>query len=298
MRQAATVLLLREQDRNLEVLMMRRAAALSFMGGMWVFPGGRLEPIDCSREAIARIPAEALEGCGARLHSLEGERLAIETALGLHVAACRETFEEAGVLLARDAMGNPCDPARVAGLQDRRAEVAAEPSSFERLLAEEDLYLDIGPLVYWSHWITPSGEPKRFDTRFFIVPLPEGQAVQADLSELTEHAWINPATAAEALERGEIDVLPPTLLTLEDLRDSYAEHGGLQAMLAAEAGRATPAVMPRVTLREDGPRVVMPWDPEYDSLAGEGCPAGQAYPPHLTRRRSTLKFRRPGDAGR
>ena len=288
MRQAATVLLLRESDGELEVLMMRRAAAVAFMGGLWVFPGGRLEAVDHSPEALARIPGNALDACGGRLQSLEGERLPPVLALGLHVAACRETFEEAGVLLARDASGRPCDPGRVERLQSLRSAITAEPAAFVRMLEEEDLFLDIGPLVYWSHWITPSLEPKRFDTRFFVVPLPAGQAVQADLSELTEHAWINPATAAEALERGDIKVPPPTLLTLEDLRDSYAEHGSLHAMLAAERRRATPAVMPRIEVLEGEYRVVMPWDPGYGQVSGDGCPLTQEFPPHFTRRRSSL----------
>ncbi len=294
MRQAATVLLLREQRDGIEVLMMRRAAALSFMGGLWVFPGGRMEPVDQSAEALARVPPDAREMCGDRLRSPAGERLPFEHALGLHVCACRETFEEAGVLLAREAGGHPCDPTRVARLQPRRAEIVADPASFTRMLVEEDLFLDIGPLVYWSHWITPSLEPKRFDTRFFVVPLPDGQAAQADLSELIEHAWINPATAAEALERGDIKVPPPTLLTLEDLRDSYTENGSLQAMLSAESPRPTPAVMPRIELRAHEFRIVMPWDPGYGQVAGEGCPIAQDFPPHFSRRRSILTATRNG----
>lgn len=292
MRQAATVLLLRESAGALEVLMMRRAAAVAFMGGLWVFPGGRMEPDDHSPRALARIPGDALRPCSGRLYSLEGEQLPADLALGLHVAACRETFEEAGVLLARDAGGRPCDPALVDSLQSRRAADDAEPTAFVGMLEQHDLFLDIAPLVYWSHWVTPSLEPKRYDTRFFVVPVPEGQVAQADFSELTEHAWINPATAAEALERGEIAVPPPTLLTLEDLRDSYAVHGSLHAMLAAESRRATPAVLPRIEVLEDEYRVVMPWDLRYGQVSGEACPVTQGFPPHFTRRRSSLAVTR------
>lgn len=292
MRQAATVLLLRESAGALEVLMMRRAAAVAFMGGLWVFPGGRLEPDDHSPRALARIPGQAMRPCGERLHSLEGQRLPAELALGLHVAACRETFEEAGVLLARDASDRPCDPALVARLQSRRTTNDTEPSSFLGMLEEHDLFLDVAPLVYWSHWVTPSLEPKRYDTRFFVVPVPEGQAAQADFSELTEHAWINPATAAEALQRGEIAVPPPTLLTLEDLRDSHARHGNLHALLAAERHRPTPAVMPRIEVLDDEYRVVMPWDARYGQVAGEACPVMQEFPPHFTQRRSSLAVTR------
>lgn len=298
MRAAATVLLLRELAGELEVLMMRRGAGLSFMAGMWVFPGGRVDAADASPEARARVAPEALEACRERLHSHQGEQLADEDAIALHVAACRETFEEAGVLLARDRAGAPCAPQRVERLQARRAEVAADAAAFVALLADEDLYLDIAPLVYWSHWITPSLEPKRFDTRFFAIAVPAEQAASADLSELTEHAWIGPARAHAALERGEIRVVPPTLLTLEDLAESHARHGSLPAMLAAEQERPTPPVMPRIEVGVDEFRVVMPWDPGYASVPGEGCIPPAGFPPHLLRRRSSIAVARDREARR
>lgn len=288
MHSAATVLLLREQPSGVEVLMMRRASGVSFMGGMWVFPGGRLDASDHSAVALARLHPAGLERCAGRLHSMRGERLADEDALGLHVAACREAFEEAGVLLAVTRSGEPCDSGLATRLGSRRQAVTADATGFIRLLDEEQLHLDVGQLVYWSHWITPSIEPKRFDTRFFVAALPPGQDVSADLSELTEHAWINPATAGESIERGEIRVVPPTLLTLEDLAESHARHGSLAAMLDAERGRLTPPVMPRIEVRPDGVDVVMPWDPGYAGIAGEGCGLDLEYPAHLTRRRSII----------
>jgi hypothetical protein len=161
-----------------------------------------------------------------------------------------------------------------------------------RLLAEEDLYLNPDWLVYWSHWITPSLEPKRFDTRFFIARLPPGQDASADLSELTEHRWINPATVPEAIERGDIKVAPPTLFTLEDLAESFAQHGSLEHMLLAEARRPTPPVMPRIDIQGESINVVMPWDPGYGDVAGEGVEVAAEYPPYLARRRSRLSITR------
>jgi 8-oxo-dGTP pyrophosphatase MutT (NUDIX family) len=286
MRAAATVLLLRETADDLEVLMMRRDAALSFMGGMWVFPGGRLDPSDAS----AAIRARALDGPrsgAADLRTLEGAALDLDAVLALQVAACRETFEEAGVLLARDAAGRPCDPDRVAALQPHRAAVARDAAAFAALLESEDLYLDPAPLIYWSHWITPSVEPKRFDTRFFAMAVPAGQGASADLGELTHHEWVQPARAQEAIATGKIRVVPPTLLTLEDLAESHAQHGSLEAMLAAERGRAAPPVMPRIVGHGNEVHVLMPWDPNYPQAAGEGCPPGE-FPPHLRRRRSCV----------
>jgi len=192
------------------------------------------------------------------------------------------------VLLARDARGRPCPAERVGGLQPLRGPVADDAAEFVAMLEREDLYLDADRLVYWSHWITPSLEPKRFDTRFFAIALPPGQEVSADLSELTHHAWIRPALAPEAIERGEIRVVPPTLLTLEDLAESHARHGSLEAMLAGERGRAAPPVMPRIEVAAGAFRVVMPWDPGYATVAGEGCLPADGFPAHLAQRRSCI----------
>jgi 8-oxo-dGTP pyrophosphatase MutT (NUDIX family) len=292
MHAAATVLLLREFEDELEVLMMRRGAGLAFMAGMWVFPGGRVDASDASEAIRARISPDALGAWHGRLHTPQGEPLAEEAALALHVAACRETFEESGVLLARDRAGAACSAERMARLQEHREIVASNAGAFVGLLEAEDLYLDLAPLVYWSHWITPSLEPKRFDTRFFAIAVPPDQAASADRSELTEHAWVRPARVHDAIERREIRVVPPTLLTLEDLAESHARHGSLAAMLDAERGRATPPVMPRIEVRSDEFRVVMPWDAGYAQVTGEGCEPECGFPPHFTRRRSCVSVAR------
>jgi 8-oxo-dGTP pyrophosphatase MutT (NUDIX family) len=288
MHAAATVLLLREVEAELEVLMMCRGAGLSFMAGMWVFPGGRVDAADGSVAAGERLAPSAGAASRDRLRTLDGEPLPAGQERALRIAACRETFEEAGVLLARDAPGRPCPAERVTDLHPRRAEVAGDAAAFVAMLEREDLYLDVDRLVYWSHWITPSLEPKRFDTRFFAIALPPGQEVSADLSELTHHAWVRPARAPEAIERGEIRVVPPTLLTLEDLAESHARHGGLEAMLAAERGRAAPPIMPRIEVAGSVLRVVMPWDPGYAAASGEGCAPTEGFPSHLSRRRSCI----------
>lgn len=286
MHAAATVLLLRETAGELEVLMMRRGSGLSFMAGMWVFPGGRLDPADAAPEVRARI-RRSPDAPREDLRTLDGGALDADAALALQVAACRETFEEAGVLLARDAAGRPCDPGRVAALQPRRAAVAEDASAFAAMLASEHLYLDLAPLVYWSHWITPSVEPKRFDTRFFAMAVPADQGVSADLGELTHHEWVPPSRVQEAIASGRIRVVPPTLLTLEDLAESHARHGSLEAMLAAERGRVAPPVMPRIVARGEEIHVLMPWDPDYAGAGGEGCTPGE-FPAHLLRRRSCV----------
>jgi 8-oxo-dGTP pyrophosphatase MutT (NUDIX family) len=292
MRPAATVLLLREDGGELEVLMMRRGAGLAFMAGMWVFPGGRVDDADASPGIRERVAPEAMHEWRNRLRTPDGTPLPDDVALAHYVAACRETFEESGVLLAHDRGGRPCGAQCTTRLQDEREGIAADAGAFLGLLEREDLYLDVAPLVYWSHWITPSLEPKRFDTRFFAIAVPPGQVASADRSELTEHAWVRPARVADALDRGELRVVPPTLFTLEDLAESHARHGNLASMLAVERDRATPPVMPRIEARPDAFHVVMPWDEGYGAIAGEGCLPGEGFPEHLLRRRSRLAVAR------
>jgi 8-oxo-dGTP pyrophosphatase MutT (NUDIX family) len=292
MHPAATVVLLREVGGRLEALMMRRGAGLSFMGGMWVFPGGRMESADHSPESLARLLPDARDAGLAQLRTLQGSALDLDVTAGMYVAACREAFEEAGVLLACNSSGESCDEATADRLGSRRDEVTSDATAFTRMLVSEGLFLDTRQLVYWSHWITPSVEPKRFDTRFFVAQLPPGQAVSADLSELTEHAWVEPAKATIALERGEIRLVPPTLLTLEDLAECHARHGSLPAMLAAESARETPPVMPRIEMSADAARVVMPWDAAYGELSGEGCETTIEFPRHFTRCPSSHTMKR------
>ncbi len=292
MHPAATVVLLREANERLEALMMRRGAGLAFMGGMWVFPGGRVEPADRAPESLARILPDARDAGLGQLRTMQGSALELEATAGMYVAACREAFEEAGVLLACSASGEPCDAATAARLGSRRDEVTRDATAFTCMLEAEALFLDTRQLVYWSHWITPSAEPKRFDTRFFVARVPPGQVASADLSELTEHAWVEAARATAALEQGEIRLVPPTLLTLEDLADCHRRHSSLGALLAAEAGRETPPVMPRIELSADAVHVVMPWDPRYGQVPGEGCEAAIDFPPHFTRCSSSHTIRR------
>ncbi|MFO1408467.1 MAG: NUDIX domain-containing protein [Steroidobacteraceae bacterium] len=289
---AATVVLLREREGRLETLLMRRRATLGFLGGMWVFPGGRMEASDASPGAAARAHRSTATGRHGLLDA-DGRPLDDDVALGYAHAACREAFEEAGVLLARDAAGRPCGAELAGRLAPERARVTAEPTAFVRMLEAHDLRLDVDALCYWSHWITPSAEPKRFDTRFFVAALPDGQHASADLSELTEHRWISPVDAVAECERDALRMVPPTLYTLEDLAECHARHGTLASMLAAEAGRAAPPVMPRMVMTPGAVDVVMPWDAGYDALDGEGPGYAGAWPDHLVRRRGRVTLGRP-----
>jgi len=285
-RPAATVVLLREQRSRLEVLLTRRSAQLAFMGDLWVFPGGRLDDADLAPETAGRVLPAARASCRGRLAAMSGEALEMAMSIGLHVAGCRETFEECGVLLARRPDGSPCDTAQIERLKAHRQAFAATGGAFLQMLQREDLYLDVAQLVYWSHWITPSREGKRYDTRFFAVEVPAGQEASVDRTEATEHAWVTADEAFERSSRGAMKLAPPTLATLQDLRDAYARHGSLAALLAGERQRNVPPILPKLVDVEGKMLVVLPWDPEYPQLGGEACVVADRYPEHLTRQPS------------
>jgi 8-oxo-dGTP pyrophosphatase MutT (NUDIX family) len=278
-RPAATVLLLREGRESVEVLLIRRHEKLAFMGGMWVFPGGAVSAADASAAVLARIPEASRTDC-ARLHTLQGEAIPEREYLSLMIAACRETFEETGVLLASDSAGRPCDNDRSARLQEERRAVASQPEVFPELLRAEDLFLRVDRLVYWAHWITPSVVPRRFDTRFFLAPVPSDQRVVIDTTETVDHAWMSPAALVATATAGNMPVSHPTLYNLMELDASLQEHGSLQGLLAAEAQRSVVAILPKM-VHEEQTAMVLPWDPFYRNFVGESVPEHLEYPARL-----------------
>ena len=289
---AATVLLLRENGGRLEVLLTKRAAGLSFMAGLWVFPGGRLEPDDRSPALVRHVSAGEFEPVRRRMLDLFGEPIPASEALALHVAACRETFEESGVLLAcPHTGGDRCDPATFARATAARASDATA-AEFAALIEAEGLQLQIDRLVYWSHWITPSAERKRFDTRFFAIPVPDGQVASVDLAELTHQAWLGEREIAAHTASGEMRMAPPTLATLQDLWTSHRRHGSLAGMIEGERDREVPPILPKlIRASVDEIDAVLPWDPEYATLPGEGSPQRVACPTYLREFPARRRFR-------
>jgi 8-oxo-dGTP pyrophosphatase MutT (NUDIX family) len=277
-RHAASVLLLREQQGTIEVLLTRRHENLTFMGGLWVFPGGTLCPADTSTQSLASIPESARDGCH-RLRDLDNNELPTATCLGLAIAAARETFEETGVLLATTANGHHCESERLARLHDRQRAIVSQPELFATSLQAEHLQLDVRRLIYWSHWITPSVVPKRFDTRFYLAALPPEQIATVDNIEATELRWMTPAAVIAATHDGTMTLSRPTLYNLMELDASVRQHVSLNAILVAEAQRDVAPVLPKV--RKVERMIVMPWDSEYHMLSGDGVPQGITYPRHL-----------------
>lgn len=289
LRPAATVLLLREDAGKLEIVMMRRPSTMAFMADVWVFPGGGQDPVDTTHLVARTRGPGAASHCNLR--DPTGEPLSEERALGLMITACRETFEEAGILLARRDDDSAASPEAIARALQHRAEITEQPHKLVGLLEAEGLLFDVERLVYWSHWITPPFEKRRFDTRFFAIEVASDQCAICGSGESTELEWLEPTAVLEAHQRGTMKLMPPTLITLEDLLLSYQAHGSVSAMLAAEARRITPPLMPKLLPQGGMVRSVMPWDATYASLPGEGYE--QSVIGHYSRLRSQLEFRIP-----
>jgi 8-oxo-dGTP pyrophosphatase MutT (NUDIX family) len=212
-RQAATVLLLRDGTRGLEVYLLRRTKGMPFAGGMTAYPGGGVDPRDADTEIgwIGPSPAEWAEAFGC------DERMARE----LVCAAVREMFEEAGVLLAGDPETGAVVP-DVSGddWEQQRQALLARELSLTELLAGRGLALRSDLLRPFAHWITPPVETRRYDTKFFVAALPVGQEARDVSGEADEVSWLTPAVALAESSAGTRPMLPPTTHTLDSCRRS------------------------------------------------------------------------------
>lgn len=222
---AATVVVVRDAERGPEVLLVQRHRATAFMGGAFVFPGGRVEAGDAEEALIARVEGLDVAQGEARL----GEPGLGATACALFVAAIRETLEEAGVLLSH----RPADAASVRAALARGA-------AFGALAAEQDLTFDAARLVPLSRWVTPAVERKRFDARFFLARVARDEVASHDAHETVASRWMRPADAVASHVAAEIDLPPPTLRTLELL----SAHASADEMLAAARSATPPLVRP------------------------------------------------------
>ena len=236
---------------GVEVLMLRRTAAMKFAPGAYVFPGGSVDPADYGAEIGWQGPSPA--EFGARLGATP------EVARALVCAAVRETFEEAGVLLAGAPDGAPASPlAAPSGPSweaDRMA-VASGALPLAELLARRGLVLRADLLVPWARWITPEGEPRRFDARFFAAALPDGQEAVGHEAETDHVAWLRPADAIAAAKAGELSLLPPTATTLGEFASAVAAGAGVADILGTR--RVIAPVQPRLVLEGGAAWLVIP----------------------------------------
>ena len=252
-RPAATTLILRDGDEGLEVLMVRRSLEARFMPGAHVFPGGAVDAEDGSAEHATACD-ESPEALALRVGGPTGTGAA---ALAFAVAALRETFEECGLWL-----GASVPPP---GLSARRAQLR-EGALLARLANAAGECLRTTALVPWSHWVTPLGLHRRFDTVFFVAGAPPGQTPLVDAGETTALAWVHPPRALSLHAEGGFPMEFATVTTVRSLVPFAA--GPVSAVLDHAARlRDLAPVHPRLELGEARSirRVLLPGEPGYDT---------------------------------
>ena len=243
-RRASTVVVARDcaADGGIEVLLIQRHAGLRFMGGVYVFPGGAVQASDekltLGSPVAVPPPAwpHAAEASFDRAHAM---------------AAVRETFEEVGLLLGAPILDR-------SQLQELRKQ-ALSGVDFGALLASARLKLDLGALIPLIRWVTPSSEPIRFDTRFYVAAAPKQQIAEHDARECVALQWLTPSTALEKAQRAELVLAPPTKRTLQE----FEQVESVEALLQHARRSDAPTVEP-VVKEIDGVRLLLfPGDPAH-----------------------------------
>jgi 8-oxo-dGTP pyrophosphatase MutT (NUDIX family) len=255
-RDASTVMLLRDGTDGIEVFMVRRHLNSDFVGGAYVFPGGAVDPEDAA--GLAEL-VDGLDDVGA------SAQLGVErNGLRFYVAAVREVFEEAGVLLAYDESGrwiDSWDKGDIERFVEHRRRLNNRETTMTEVCREERLRIAGDRLALFSHWITPPGPPRRFDTRFFLAAMPEHQVPLHDDTETVASMWVRPADAIARAEAGEVQIIFPTIKNLEQVgRFATVDD----AIAAARARTAVPVMLPKVVRDEGGIRVLIPGDEGYE----------------------------------
>ena len=240
---SATLILIRQHRAHIETYLLRRSAASHFMPGTYVFPGGNLEQNDMDT-AFWKNHVDLDEG--RLLRTLGGD---IDRMLPYAVAAIRETWEEAGVLL-----GSPLKHVSDAPRYDNGA------IAFQHRIEMLGICLSISRMGRWQHWITPEQMPRRFDTYFFMTPVDNRQDCQPDNHETVDGVWINPRKALVQNNSGSLPLSPPTLVTLHQM----LPFDNLESLLVESRRRSWPSpIMPRLWPLKKGALIVEPWDPDY-----------------------------------
>ena len=261
---SSSIVLVRDgEDGALEVFMLERHLKSDFAGGAYVFPGGKLDDADRT------LPAERWRGVEPAAWV---DRLGVDTpadVLGLMVAAVRETFEEAGVLLGT-RRGEPVTTADLESpsFVDARRRMASRDAHWDWTgwLADEDVVFDLGALALWSWWVTPDGLHKRYDTRFFVARAPEAQlsSLAHDEVEMTASRWTSPQAALDAAAAGEVTIIYPTRKNLEAL----ARYADTRALWEAAVAGETDArrTLPRIVDVDGVPSIEHPLTGEVEPI--------------------------------
>jgi 8-oxo-dGTP pyrophosphatase MutT (NUDIX family) len=278
LRDAATVMLVRDADDGhggpaVEVCMLRRNLASEFVAGVYVFPGGSVDPEDRGPRAAAL--------CQGRTDEEASAILGIESGgLAFWVAALRECFEEAGVLVARPvdhgAAGrgpllDTSDAERSRRFAAHRDAVNEQRTGLLDICDEEGLVLAADSVHYISHWITPELAPRRYDTRFFITAAPPGQVASHDDGETIAAIWVRPAEALAREAAGDIELLPPTVANLRSI-EAFRSTG--EVMAWASGVTDVPTVLPIVLIEDGHVLILRPGDPGYEEALADRLASG------------------------
>ncbi|UXX94258.1 NUDIX domain-containing protein [Streptomyces sp. AD2-2] len=244
-RRAATVMLLRDTDTGPAVHMLRRRASMAFAGGAYAYPGGGVDPRDDDLHVRWAGPTRAWWA----------DRLGVDetAAQAIVCAAVRETYEEAGVLLAGRSPDSVVGDTTGADWETDRAALVARDLSFAEFLDRRGLVLRSDLLGAWARWITPEFESRRYDTWFFVAVLPEGQRTRNASTEADRTVWITPGEAAESYDKGDLTMMPPTIATLRGL----IPYGSAAEALSAAPGRDLTPVLAQARL--EAGEIVLTW---------------------------------------
>jgi 8-oxo-dGTP pyrophosphatase MutT (NUDIX family) len=248
-RDASTVVLLREGDQELgglEVYLLRRTLDMAFAGGFCVFPGGGVDKRDFDHQIawVGPAPQEWAE----LLDTTE------EHARALVCAAVRETFEESGVLLAGPTEDTVVGDTTGADWERDRQRLEARELAFTDFLDQRGLRLRTDLLQLWGSWVTPIFEPRRYDTRFFVAALPEGQVTRDVSTESDQVVWMKIRDVIDAVDDGRLAMLPPTYATCLEVY----EHTTTAAVLTAAGQRDRTPILPEMQVDTDGGYLRLP----------------------------------------
>ena len=248
-RHASTVVLLRRGDGtrgSLEVYLLRRHVDMAFAAGMCVFPGGGVDPRDFDHQ-ISWVGPSAAQWA---------DRMGVEESLAraLVCAAVRETFEESGVLLAGPTPDTVVSDTTGEDWEEDRRALEAREVSFTDFLDRRGLSLRTDLLALWGSWVTPVFEPRRYDTRFFVAEMPQGQVTRDVSTESDNVLWLSVRDAIRAVDDQQMLMLPPTYCTCMEV----FEYGDPAEVLDAAAGRDLTPVEPEAVRDGDGAYLSIP----------------------------------------
>ena len=250
---ASTLILVRGEGEKFQIYLLRRSSQSGFMPGNYVFPGGVVDPEDSDVD----LWSGHINLDSAQVMTRFGRGLNIEDAITHGVAAIRETFEEAGILLARQNGGTGRD---LDNLRDQRSVGSLRKTWLRELVASGEWTLRFSELACWSHWITPKIRSKRYDTRFFVAFMPEGQQCRPDNRETTHGIWISPEKALRGNLNGEIPLSPPAVATLHE----FLQISGVRDLRKELETRSWGvARVPKLVPMTGGALLLLPWDPNY-----------------------------------